>query len=396
VRGLADRLQRNGVSTSLDQWDVLAGMDVTSYMETRIRESDFVVLICTPTFAKKADSNKGGVGYEKAIVTGEVFQGTASDKKFIPVLRAGNPARSLPSYLKSRAYIDFRDNSQFESSFEMLLRHVFASPKYPRPEIGTPPFLPALTESLSGTDSEDHGRSRPHVHPTQGRAASRPGATAESPPKSRRVVYRRTEQKYEKNVFLNCPFDEAYRPLFDALVFTVLSCGLVPRSALEIDSEGYSRFQKIFTLISECKFGIHDLTRTELDPLSKLPRMNVSFELGVFMGAQRFDQSAQRSRAALILDRDAYRYRSVLSDISGQDIHSHKGSAKNLIAIVRNWLAVTSHATSLPSGTQVYDRYRRFRKDLPGMLETLRIDAGDLPYAEYVQIAVAWTEKVDR
>jgi len=124
--------------------------------------------------------------------------------------------------------------------------------------------------------------------------------------------------------------------------------------------------------------------------------MNVSFELGVFMDAQRFDQSAERSRAALILDRDTYRYGSFLSDISGQDIHSHKGSAKNLIAIVRNWLAVTSNATSLPSGSQVYDRYMRFRKDLPGMLRTLRIDAGDLPYAEYVQTAVTWTKKVTR
>ena len=43
VRCLATELQRNGVETRLDQWDTHPGMDVTNYMETCIRESDFVL-----------------------------------------------------------------------------------------------------------------------------------------------------------------------------------------------------------------------------------------------------------------------------------------------------------------------------------------------------------------
>jgi hypothetical protein len=39
---------------------------------------------------------------------------------------------------------------------------------------------------------------------------------------------------YQKNVFINCPFDRNYRPLFDALVFAVHDAGYIARSAQEV------------------------------------------------------------------------------------------------------------------------------------------------------------------
>ncbi len=32
---------------------------------------------------------------------------------------------------------------------------------------------------------------------------------------------------YNDNVFLNCPFDSAYKQLFDAMVFAVYDCGFI-------------------------------------------------------------------------------------------------------------------------------------------------------------------------
>jgi len=43
------------------------------------------------------------------------------------------------------------------------------------------------------------------------------------------------QDEYNKGVFINCPFDAQYKPLFDGIVFAVLDCGLWPRCALEID-----------------------------------------------------------------------------------------------------------------------------------------------------------------
>ena len=31
---------------------------------------------------------------------------------------------------------------------------------------------------------------------------------------------------YNDNVFINCPFDAIYKPLFDAMIFAVHDCGL--------------------------------------------------------------------------------------------------------------------------------------------------------------------------
>jgi hypothetical protein len=68
---------------------------------------------------------------------------------------------------------------------------------------------------------------------------------------------------YEDSVFINCPFDSEYRPIFYALVFAVHDCGYFARCALEIDDSGLVRIQKIEQIIADCRFGIHDISRVE-------------------------------------------------------------------------------------------------------------------------------------
>lgn len=151
VRLLAVELQSNGIDTYLDQWDIHLGADLTKYMEASIRESDYVLLICTPIYARKTNARHGGVGYEQAIVTGEIFEGVASPKKFVPLLRRGSQEESLPSYLKSRAYLDFRDDGIFSANLEELLRHLHESPKHPRPPLGPKPVLNTLASYNQST-----------------------------------------------------------------------------------------------------------------------------------------------------------------------------------------------------------------------------------------------------
>src|SRR5712691_349151 len=77
---------------------------------------------------------------------------------------------------------------------------------------------------------------------------------------------------YQRNVFINCPFDLAYQPIFRALVFTVYAANLRPRCALEIGDSSRVRLDKILQIIEECRLGIHDISRTQLDEKSLLPR----------------------------------------------------------------------------------------------------------------------------
>jgi hypothetical protein len=148
---------------------------------------------------------------------------------------------------------------------------------------------------------------------------------------------------YEDHVFINCPFDEEYRPLFQALVFAVHACGMVARSALEVDNGAEVRINKIERIIRECRHSVHDISRVELDAASGLPRMNMPFELGLFLGAQRFGDRRQKKKTCIIFDRVRYRYQKFLSDIAGQDIRAHQGDPAELIRLVRNALA-----TALP------------------------------------------------
>ena len=104
VLKLATDLRAGGIDVTLDQWDLRPGADALKFMESAVRESDLVLLICTPQFAKKANSGVGGVGYEKAIVGAELYENSGTEK-FIPILRSGNSSESIPSYMKSRVYI---------------------------------------------------------------------------------------------------------------------------------------------------------------------------------------------------------------------------------------------------------------------------------------------------
>ncbi len=141
VRELATQLRKNGVDVVLDQWDLEYGDDLPHFMETSVRESDFVILVCTPEYARKANEGKGGAGYEKRIVTGEMFQ-NANQSKFLPLVRKGSNEESLPTFLQYKNYVDFRKDSEFDEKLKDLLHRFHGVPKYPRPKLGPSPFRP--------------------------------------------------------------------------------------------------------------------------------------------------------------------------------------------------------------------------------------------------------------
>ena len=94
VAHLASQLRAHGVDAILDAFHAPLGSDLTTFMG-RIATCDFVLLICTPAFRTKAQASAaGGVGYEQAIITGQIFTGVRKPERFIPILRTGSPAFS--------------------------------------------------------------------------------------------------------------------------------------------------------------------------------------------------------------------------------------------------------------------------------------------------------------
>jgi hypothetical protein len=107
---------------------------------------------------------------------------------------------------------------------------------------------------------------------------------------------------YDTNVFINCSFDKDYEPVFFAIVFAVIDCGFTARCALEAEDAGATRIEKIFRLIEACRFGVHDISRVERDAAHDLPRFNMPFELGLFLGARRFGERDQARKSCIVLE----------------------------------------------------------------------------------------------
>ncbi|ATY34822.1 hypothetical protein [Sphingomonas psychrotolerans] len=191
------------------------------------------------------------------------------------------------------------------------------------------------------------------------------------------------------DVFINCPFDPDFKPIFQALVFTIFACGFRPRSARELDDGGQTRIEKLYGLIQECRYGIHDLSRTEPDKDHALPRFNMPLELGLFLGAKRYGDTAQHDKRLLILDIERFRYQKFISDLAGMDIHEHGGRAEAAIRETRDWLANVSRR-QISSGDKIVRLYDQFSADLPALAAALEFDPAKIPYVDFERIVVGW------
>ena len=192
------------------------------------------------------------------------------------------------------------------------------------------------------------------------------------------------------DVFLNCPFDDAYRPLLTAAVFGIHDCGFRARCALEVVDGGEARILKLVRLIEECQFGIHDISRAGLDRKTRLPRFIMPFELGLFLGCKSYGGSLHAGKRCLILDRDRFRYQKFLSDIAGQDIRAHGNRPNELIRHIRDWLQTASSRPSVPSGSHIARRFASFRTDLPKMSRVASLDVRQLTFADYGELVSEW------
>jgi hypothetical protein len=196
---------------------------------------------------------------------------------------------------------------------------------------------------------------------------------------------------YDRSVFINCPFDSRYAPLFRATVYTVLECGFFPRCSLEVEDSGEERLRKIKRIIRACRYGVHDISRVQLDPHTGFPRLNMSLELGLFLGAQEYGSGNQKHKRSLVLDAEPYRYQKFCSDIAGQDIRAHYNQAARLIGCVRAMLATALDGEArIPGEARIRERYARFRTELPDLCHSLGARLTELQFAELRFLVQSW------
>lgn len=193
-----------------------------------------------------------------------------------------------------------------------------------------------------------------------------------------------------RDVFVNCPFDAAYKPIFNAIVFTVFRCGFRARCALEADDSADNRFSKICGIIDQCRYAVHDISRTETDGDPPLPRFNMPLEVGLFLGAKRFGGARQKDKRCIIFDREQYRYQRFISDIAGQDIHAHGGNEVTLITELAAWFRAQTGVKNVPGGQIIATEYEIFRKSLPAICAARGLRVEEMTFADYADIVVEY------
>lgn len=153
VRGLAARLRGDGVDVTLDQWELQPGDRLPAFMEAAIREHDYILIVCTPHYRERSDAREGGVGYEGDIMTGELLTGR-NERKFIPVLRRGDTANAVPTWLSGKYHADMRDGAEAERSYRDLLTTLLGQ-REAAPPLGRPPATGSTAPSSQRAGGSD-------------------------------------------------------------------------------------------------------------------------------------------------------------------------------------------------------------------------------------------------
>lgn len=157
VFNLATELRESRVDVILDKWDLKEGHDAIAFMEKMVTDPSIekVVIVVDEIYANKADGRSGGVGTETQIISKEVYDKQNQDK-FVAVVtqKDSNGKPYLPTYYKSRIYIDLSEPDIYSESFDKLLRWIYNKPLYIKPELGKRPSFLDETKGISlGTSS---------------------------------------------------------------------------------------------------------------------------------------------------------------------------------------------------------------------------------------------------
>ena len=146
VKSLADELLSDGIEAIIDSYDVSPGDRLPKFMESSIRDSDYVIIICTEKYKRKANNREKGVGYESHIISAELYN-NHNDRKFIPIIRQGDFNTALPTYLDGKLAIDLRGNPFNENSYKDLIASIFKVKK--KPKVGIRPYYLDEYEPIS-------------------------------------------------------------------------------------------------------------------------------------------------------------------------------------------------------------------------------------------------------
>ena len=199
---------------------------------------------------------------------------------------------------------------------------------------------------------------------------------------------------FERSVFVNCPFDDEFAPILQAVAFCITDLGFYPRLAPENADNAANRLDRILDLVRGSKYGIHDLSRCKSTAVDEYARLNMPFELGIDHGCRMFGGGKLTGKAILILEGTRYDYQKGLSDIAGWDIQPHGGDYIEAVRSVRTWLVRQAGAVAM-GASRILGNYAAFQEWYWERELALGASEDDIRAYPTVQMVEAMREWID-
>lgn len=156
---------------------------------------------------------------------------------------------------------------------------------------------------------------------------------------------------YLKKVFINCPYDNEYLGILYAIIFMSIKFKIEPHLAMRVETSS-TRMEIIEEAIKTTNFGVHDISRVELDS-NDLPRFNMPFELGMDYAYRKY---CQPTKQLIIFEKERYSSKKYLSDLTGVDIEHHNSDVSLILDVLRSKYSYLMNL-NCHAKTKLYDEY---------------------------------------
>lgn len=136
---VADRLRRDGVDAMLDQYEQFPSGGWIQWMKDQISDADFVLVICTETYRRRADGREApGVGlgatYESQILQQILYDAGGRNDRIIPVILDPADRVYIPTELKRYRCFTLDSDTDYFDLYRLLTKQ----PQVAKPIIGQP------------------------------------------------------------------------------------------------------------------------------------------------------------------------------------------------------------------------------------------------------------------
>ena len=134
VLALSERLRRDGIETSLDQYvNGTPAEGWPRWMLNQLDAANFVLIVCTQTYYRRFRGQevpgKGkGADWEGALITQEIYDARSSTLKFVPVFLSSANEQAIPEPMRSATHYALTSDDAYDRLYDFLLGQAGVQP----------------------------------------------------------------------------------------------------------------------------------------------------------------------------------------------------------------------------------------------------------------------------